>query len=99
MIRGTTPTHTFTLPIDTVDIAKLRLTYCQNKQTVVEKTEADVNLSGKRLEYTLSQAESLAFDVKTPVEIQIKMKTYQETVVASKIMRFNVTEVLNEEVL
>lgn len=99
MIRGTTPTHTFTLPIDTVDIAKLRITYSQNKQTVVEKTEADVDLSGKRLEYTLNQTESLAFDTRNPVEIQIKIKTYQGTVVASKIMRFNVTEVLNEEVL
>lgn len=99
MIRGTTPTHIFTLPFDSGQISQLRLTYSQDGATVFEKNETEVNLAGTQLEYTLAQTESLAFTEQKPVEIQLKIKTIDGAVVASKIMRTNVSTVLNEEVL
>ena len=39
MIRGTTPTHIFKLPIDTSTIRQLRITYVQYGKTVLEVTE------------------------------------------------------------
>lgn len=99
MIRGTTPTHIFTLPFDSGEISQLRLTYSQDGVTVFEKNETEVNRAGTQLEYTLTQTESLAFTEQKAVEIQLKIKTIDGTVVASKIMRTNVSTVLNEEVL
>lgn len=99
MIRGTTPTHTFTLPFSADTIDKLRLTYSQSGSVVFEKTEADVLMSGKKLEYTLTQEESLSLQESKQVEIQLKIKNTAGSVVASKIMRLNATTVLNEEVL
>lgn len=99
MIRGTTPTHIFTLPFDAGQISQLRLTYSQDGTTVFEKNKTEVNLAGTQLEYTLTQTESLAFTEQKPVEIQLKIKTIDGVVVASKIMRTNASAVLNEEVL
>lgn len=43
IIRGTTPTHIFKLPIDISSIRRqLRITYSQYSKTVLEVTEADV---------------------------------------------------------
>lgn len=99
MIRGTTPTHIFTLPFDTDQIQQLRLTYFQDGTTVLEKKETEVKQAGTQLEYTLTQTESLSFAEQKPVEIQLKIKTIDGVVVASKIMRTTVSTVLNEEVL
>lgn len=99
MIRGTTPTHTFELPFQVRNIDKLRLTYSQNGNIVFEKNEKQVTMAGAVIEYTLTQAESLSLSTKYPVEIQIKVKNISGSVVATKIMHFNATAVLNEEVL
>lgn len=99
MIRGTTPTHIFTLPFDAGQISQLRLTYSQDGTTVFEKNETEVTKAGTQLEYTLTQTESLAFTEQKSVEIQLKIKTIDGAVVASKIMRTNASTVLNEEVL
>lgn len=42
IIRGTTQTHIFKLPIDISSIRQLRITYSQYSKTVLEVTEADV---------------------------------------------------------
>ena len=39
MRRGSTPIHTFTLPVDTSIIDKLRITYVQKDEIVLIKTE------------------------------------------------------------
>lgn len=46
MFRGSTPTHVFTLSIPVEEIKSLRLTYVQGGKIVLDKTEADVKMSG-----------------------------------------------------
>lgn len=53
MIRGSTPTHTFNLSIDTSTIKRLRLTYVQYGN-ILEKTEDDVTISDGKISYTLT---------------------------------------------
>ena len=99
MIRGTTPTHVFKLPIDTSTICQLRITYCQFCKKVLEVTEDGVTLDGQEVRYHLSQEDTLRFKPQGQVEVQIKVLTEDGNVMASKVMALPVDKVLNAEVL
>lgn len=99
MTRGTTPTHIFTLPIFAANIVKLRITYTQGQTVILEKTESDVERSGKTIKYTLTQEETLRFNSKNGVNVQVRVLTSDNTALASPIKKLSVSEVLNEEVL
>ena len=99
MTRGTTPTHIFTLPIFASNIDKLRITYSQDQDIILEKTEADIERSGKTIRYTLTQEETLKFRAKSSVNIQVRVLTTDNMALASPIKKLSVSEVLNEEVL
>lgn len=98
MIRGSTPTHTFNLSIDTTLISKLRLTYIQYG-TVLEKTENDVTIGEGSISYTLTQEESLAFSENSTVGIQIKILTNVGSVLISPVMSLTIEQAYNTEVL
>lgn len=99
MIRGSTPTHVFRLPINTELIKALRITYVQKQKTVLEKTEQDVTMDGTTISLRLTQEETLAFNAECRVKIQLKVLTVNEEVLASRITEVFVEQVLNEEVL
>lgn len=100
MIRGTTPTHIFRLPVDTSTIREIRITYCQFGRTVMEKTEKDVTMDGDIVQFTLTQEESLLFRAgSNKVQLQVKVLTTANTVLASPVKAMSVEEILNEEVL
>ena len=99
MIRGSTPTHVFRLPISTELIKALRITYVQKQKTVLEKTEQDVTMDGTTISLRLTQEETLAFNAECRVKIQLKVLTVNEDVLASRITEVFVEQVLNEEVL
>lgn len=99
MIRGTTPTHTFRLSIETSSIIEVRITYVQLGKTVIEKTEKDVRMGEKNISLTLTQEESLKFRAGSQVEVQLKVLTNVGTVLASPVISLNVDKILNTEVL
>ena len=99
MIRGTTPTHIFNLPIDTSIIKEVRITYVQYAKVVVEKTERDVTMEGQTIRFKLTQEETLSLSMSTPVRVQLKVLTTDNTVLASPIRDIPVGDILNEEVL
>lgn len=99
MIRGTTPTHTFRLSIETSTISQLRITYVQLGKTVLEKIEEDARLGEKSISVTLTQEESMGFRAGTDVEIQLKVLTTVGTVLASPVISLSVGKILNTEVL
>lgn len=75
MIRGTTPTHIFGLPIETDQLAKVKITYAQGDGVVFTKTEADCTLEGRDVSVTLTQQDTLALDCKQDVKIQLRALT------------------------
>lgn len=99
MIRGSTPTHIFELPIDTSLIKQLRITYVQQQKIVLEKKEQDVTMSGRFIKSRLSQEETLTFDEHIPVKIQLKILTTGGDVLPSQIFVVSADQVLNEEIL
>ena len=104
MTRGTTPTHTFTLPdnLKTATISTLYITYAQHGTTVLEKTLDDVTNNNGVLTCTLTQADTLAFDVldqrckHDTVEVQVRMKTSDGAVMASNIISIPIMDILKD---
>ena len=62
MRRGTTPTHTFTLPFDIPEGASVRVVYAQNDKIVVERTTEACTVEGKKITVRLTDEETLRID-------------------------------------
>jgi len=93
MIRGTTPTLTFTLPFSTDEIDETYVTFAQHRMTKVEKTLDDCTLNGNKLSVKLTQKDTLAFESDTKVEIQLGIKSGQ-SVMRSKIITVDAERIL-----
>lgn len=72
MIRGTTPTHSFDLPIEASLIDRLTLVYRQKKEIKIRKTLNDVVLEGKRGHVKLREADTLALREEVDVDVQLR---------------------------
>lgn len=99
MIRATTPTHTFTLPIDPTTCEKIIVVYSQFGEVVLKKEETDMTLNGqeKTVSYILSQEETKLF---SPGLVQIQVRVKQgSTVMASKQIDIPAREILDDEVI
>lgn len=99
MIRGTTPTHSFELPFDTEIIDKVKIVYAQDDIVIFEKKKEACACDGNLIEVCLSQEETLRFDCKKNVQIQIEVKTKDGKVLKSEIISVFVGKCLDDEVL
>lgn len=96
MRRGTTPTHTFTLPFDCSEITTLNIAYAQGDEVIVEKTLSDCEIDGNTLSVTLAEEETLLFDCKKRcAEIQIRVAQGVKKF-ASDIFKVPVDRILKE---
>ena len=100
MIRGTTPTHTFTFSVDPSEIKDFVISYAQNDKIVLEKRKDDCTISDDgKVEIMLTQEETLMFEHGVMVEMQTKALLNDGLTVVSNIIGTTVSRVLNEEVL
>lgn len=97
MRRGTTPTHTFVVPIDASDVAKIRVIYSQRGQVILTR-DYDTYQDGK-LVVQLSQEDTLKFDDKQPVYIQLRVLTLAGEALASNVIETQSYWLLEDEVL
>lgn len=96
MIPGTTPTHTFNLPISVDDIAAIRITYESNGKIVLQKETDDVTLQGNEAVVKLSQEDTLQFGSNISVRIQLKIRTKGGDVLVSKMIKKTTSVVLDK---
>ena len=99
MIRGTTPTHEFTLPFDTSEIDDLRISYGQCDKEIVVKTRDDCRLDGNTVYVTLTQEDTFSFDCKKAIMIQVRVLKMDGCVLSTDVMIDKVGKCLNNEVL
>ena len=104
MYRVTTPTDTFTLPIETSSCSIIQVTYSQEKTKLVKEykngTVPDgMTLDGKYVVIRLTQTETKQFQGDEFVNIQLRALTNSGDALASKTFKTFVNEVLNEEIL
>lgn len=98
MRRLTTPTHTFKLPFDTSELEKIKITYAQNDEVILEKYKDDCKCEGMKMRLTLSQEDTKKFDDNYDVQIQIRFK-HTAGVFSSKVFKRSCGECLDDEVL
>lgn len=96
MHRATTPTFSFTLPVDTSLVSNFIISFAQGGVVKLEKTKKDCTCSDKVVSVTLTEAEANLFSHKLTGQIQIRAKLTDNQVVASNILEFNVHRVFNE---
>ena len=99
MIRGTTPTLTFTLPIHADTITLLNIAFSQRRRIVFEKSLADVEAYDNTIKLTLSEAETLKLmSDGSDVEIQLRVGV-GDVRLASEIFSVSVDRILKDGIL
>lgn len=100
MYRGTTPTLTFRLPIDTGSITALSVAVAQGGQVKIEKTLSDVHLDGNVISCTLTEAETLSLTAGANIEAKIQLRVGVGTQrMASQIFTVPVERILRDGAL
>lgn len=97
--EGTTPTHTFEVPFDLTTAKRVRLIYSQNNKVLFVKEKDALTINGGVIEHKLTQEETLAFDTRYLVEIQIRVLTETDDALASDIITTTVGRLLEDEVM
>ena len=103
MYRVTTPTHTYTLPIETSSCKEILVSYKQ-KNVLLEKHYQDgtlpsgMTLNGNDVIVNLTQAETKAFD-NGKIDAQVRVLTNANKAFASQIFTITHKDVINEEIL
>lgn len=99
MIRGTTPTHIFAIPFETNIISCVRIIYAQNDEVLFEKQTTDCTLTERTISTTLTQEETLLFDSKYLVQIQLRILLNDGSALASKVNYISLEKCLSNEVI
>lgn len=108
MIRGTTPTHTFTFnALDPSTFKVLNIYYAQQGVELLSKSKEDCTFSTKETEdgviylasVTLTQEETKMFKSKYKVKVQLRVLTADNRSLATPEYEVSVWDVINDEVL
>ena len=97
--RGSTPTHEITTDISLVDAEVIYVTYEQLNRMVVEKGKDDIAVEADKLIIELSQEETLKFNDKYKVEIQVRARFADGRAPVSNIMTTTVDRLLKGDVI
>ena len=102
--RVTTPTDTFTLPIETNTCSVIQVTYTQANVKIVKEYKngtvpAGMTLDGKNVIVRLTQAETKSFIANEFTNVQVRVLNNNGDAFASKVFKTFIGEVLNEEIL
>ena len=97
---GTTPTHQFTLPFPVDLVQKVEITYCQSGKEIIKKCNDDCVMEGETISITFTQEDTFKFNwTDGNIEIQVRVLTTGNDVLASRIYEMRPYKCLSEEVL
>lgn len=99
MMQGSTPTHEFVLPFEAATVQEARVTYRQNGEIVLEKTEADCTAEGNSIKVVLTEEETFNFSPEYNVQIQLRVLTADGVAMTSQPEQVRCGEAFNKEVL
>ena len=99
MFKGTTPTHTFDVSIDTSLIKEVKITYSQNDKEVLTKRTDDCIIGEGMISTSLTQEETFLFESCKFVSIQVRILTLAGDALITEPMMMSVAKCLDDEVL
>lgn len=97
--KGCTTLNGFTFPYRKEDVSALRITYSQDGKKVVEKNLNDCEFIDDSIQVLLSQEETLRFNERLRISIQIRVRLNDGTVTKSELIKAHSDPILNEEVI
>jgi hypothetical protein len=98
MIQGTTPTHTFKLPIEVGNVRDVMIAYVQNRQVVFSKETKDCVLTESKVQVDLTQEDTFSLSHLADVTIEFMALTSNNKVVGKKFKNIKVEETINKAV-
>ena len=104
MYRVTTPTHTFTLPIDTSTCSEILVSYRQGNKKIDKhyengQTPPGMTLDDENVIIHLTQEETKQFKANDFAKAQVRVLTNAGDAFASQLFSVMIGDVLNEEIL
>ena len=84
MRRGTTPTVTFTIPVDCENLEAADITFSNPGGAFISKGKDDMTKAGNKISVRLTQEETLAFRANSKVMIQCAIRVSNGTGMRSK---------------
>lgn len=100
MIRGTTPTLTFNLPMAVSALSEYWVTVSQRYDNIrIDRDKTTLTASGSSIVANLTQEETLRLVPDKPVYIQLRVLTSGGDAMASEAFKCSVADVLREEVI
>jgi len=99
MRRGTTPTHTFKLPVNAEQINNIRALYGQQGQCLFKLEFDRFTLDGTKAQVELTQEETLKFKNGGAAEVQLRVLTTEKNSLVSEIHISTVGRLMEDEVL
>lgn len=102
MIKGTTPTIKYNLPFESslIRSAEIVVMYVDaNKEVLIVRNLDDCTLGEKSIETMLTQEETLRLPAPSSVEVQLRIVTTDETILATVPEKVTVKRLLKEDVI
>lgn len=100
MIRGTTPTHTFSLPVPENEVKNARIIYKQGGEKLLTKKFEDIRFSDNEVHVDLTQKETLKFTAGSFAYAQIHVFTNNgKRFINEDPVIIEVKETFDEEIL
>lgn len=99
MIKGTTPTHIFKIPFPASLVKEAMVIYAQGDIEVFHKDTYDCEIKNNEISVMLTQEETLLFNHRMPVQVQLRVLTTKGVAMASDVKVISVHKCLNSEVL
>lgn len=99
MFKGTTPTHTFNVSIDTSLIKEVKITYSQKDKDVLIKRTKDCTIDEGTISTRLSQEDTFLFEGNTMVMIQLRVLTSGGDALVAEPVMMTVGKCLDDEVI
>ena len=100
MYRGTTPTLTFKIPIQTGQITALSVAIKQDGVLRLDKGLEDVTMDGDTISLTLTEDETLALRASENMPLRVQLRVgVGDTRMASQVFEMTVDEILRDGAL
>ena len=102
MIKGTTPTIKYNLPFESslIKSAEIVVKYVDaNKEVLIVRNMEECKRGDKSIETKLTQEETLALPAPSTVEVQLRIVTTDDTILASVPEKVTVKRLLKEDVI
>jgi hypothetical protein len=99
VIRGSTPTHTFTAPCNGENIAKVNILYAQDDVFLFKKKTSDCNIQGSTISVKLTREESLLFNHRKPAQVQAVIQLTTGDILESLVETIGVDKLLDDGVI